>query len=157
MQNTVKLYGVVEGYEKISFVLDKFKCVFFNADPIPRSSVILPQHQGFILGRTSQNKYVYIFPNQDLKIWNELTLNTWGYFASSSPNIKTYKIICFEGGILNKLFSPSSVCFEYTDGLEIKGKYQDDCQTYPLLNKKSKGIFLFTQILMNEEQLRMAI
>ena len=41
MQNTVKLYGVVEGYEKISFVLDKFKCVFFNADPIPRSSVIL--------------------------------------------------------------------------------------------------------------------
>ena len=24
MQNTVKLYGVVEGYEKISFVLDKF-------------------------------------------------------------------------------------------------------------------------------------
>ena len=109
------------------------------------------------LGRTSQNKYVYIFSNQDLKIWNELTLNTWGYFVSSSPNIKTYKIICFEGGILNKLFSPSSVCFEYTDGLEIKGKYQDDCQTYPLLNKKSKGIFLFTQILMNEEQLRMAI
>ena len=34
MQNTVKLYGVVEGYEKISFVLDKFKCVFFNADPM---------------------------------------------------------------------------------------------------------------------------
>ena len=139
MQNTVKLYGVVEGYEKISFILDKFKCVFFNADPIPRSSVILPQHQGFILGCTSQNKYVYIFSNQDLKIWNELTLNTWGYFVSSSPNIKTYKIICFEGGILNKLFSPSSVCFEYTDGLEIKGKYQDDCQTYPLLNKKIKG------------------
>ena len=53
MQNTVKLYGVVEGYEKISFVLDKFKCVFFNADPIPRSSVILPQHQGFILGHLS--------------------------------------------------------------------------------------------------------
>lgn len=133
MQNTARLYGVVEGYEKISFVLDKFQCVFFNADPVPRSSVIVPQHQGFILGRTSQNKYVYIFSNQDLKIWNELTLNTWGYFVSSSPNINTYKIICFEGGILNKLFSPSSVSFEYTGGLEIKGKYQDDRQTYPLL------------------------
>lgn len=131
--------------------------MFFNADPIPRSSVILPQHQGFILGRTSQNKYVYIFSNQDLKIWNELTLNTWGYFVSSSPNIKTYKIICFEGGILNKLFSPSSVCFEYTDGLEIKGNIRMIAKHIHYLTKKSKGIFLFTQILMNEEQLRMAI
>ena len=70
MQNVARLYGGVEGYEKISFVLDKFQCVFFNTDPMPRSFIILPQNQGFILGCTSQNKYVYIFSNQDLKIWN---------------------------------------------------------------------------------------
>ena len=139
MQNQTRLYGIVEGYENISFVIEDFQCIFFHSDPQPKSPIILPQQQGFILGRTPERKYVYIYANQELKIWNELTLNTWGYFVSSSPNIKTYKIICFEGGILNKLFSPSSVCFEYTDGLEIKGKYKDDCQTYPLLNKKIKG------------------
>ncbi len=139
MQNVARLYGGVEGYEKISFVLDKFQCVFFNTDPMPRSFIILPQNQGFILGCTSQNKYVYIFSNQDLKIWNELTLNTWGYFVSSSPNISTYKIICFKGGILNKLFSPSSLLFEYSDREEIKATYQDDRLTYPLLNKRIEG------------------
>lgn len=139
MENTTKLYGTVEGFENISFVLDGFQCVFFNTGPIPNTYITLPQNQGFILGRTTDKRYVYIYSHQDLKMWTELTLNTWGYFVSNHPDIKTYKAICFEGGILKKLFFQSSLKFEYTDDEETKVKYQDDSLTYPLSNKKIKG------------------
>lgn len=139
MENTTKLYGTVEGFENISFALDGFQCVFFNADPKPKTSTTIPQNQGFILGRTTGQKYVYIYSNEDLKVWNELTLNTWGYFVSSSPDIASYKAICFVGGILNKLFLQSSIVVDYTDTGETKVKYEDDSLTYPLSNKKIKG------------------
>ena len=139
MKNTTKLYGTVEGYENISFVLDGFQCVFFNTDPAPKNFTTLPQNQKFILGRTVGKKYVYIYSNQDLKIWNELTLNTWGYFISSSPDISSYKAVCFKGGILNKLFFQSSVIFEPTGEAETTVKYHDDSLTYPLSNKEIKG------------------
>lgn len=139
MENTTKLYGTVEGYENISFALDGFQCVFFNSDPKPKAFTTLPQNQGFILGRTARQKYVYIYSNDDLKVWNELTLNTWGYFVSSYPDVTSYKAICFEGGILNKLFLQSSIIVDYTDTGETKVKYQDDSLTYPLSNKKIKG------------------
>ena len=139
MENTTKLYGIVEGYENISFVLDGFQCVFFNANSKPRTSTTIPQNQGFVLGRTTGKKYVYIYADQDLKIWNELTLNTWIYFVSSSPDIATYKAICFKGGILNKLFFQSSVIFEPASVAETTVKYHDDSLTYPLSNKKIKG------------------
>ena len=139
-KKATKLYGIVEGYENISFALDGFQCVFFNTHPIKNQSVTIPQNQGFILGRTSGQKYVYIYSNEDLKIWNELTLNTWGYFVSSSPDITTYKAIYFEGGILKKLFLQSSLEFELIDNQETKVTYQDDSLTYPLHNKKIKGI-----------------
>ncbi|MCM1263612.1 MAG: hypothetical protein NC313_12940 [Butyrivibrio sp.] len=139
MENTPKLYGIVEGYENISFVLDGFQCVFFNTDSKPKTFTTLLQNQGFILGRTIEQKYVYIYSNQDLKIWNKLTLNTWGYFVSSSPDVTTYKAICFEGGILNKLFFQSSLIFESTGAAETMVKYHDDSLTYPLSNKKIDG------------------
>jgi len=139
MENTIKLYGIVEGYENISFVLDGFQCVFFNADPKPKTFTILPQNQGFILVRTTGRKYLYIYSNQDLKVWNELKLNTWVYFISSFPDITTYKAICFKGGILNKLFFQSSVIFESTGTAETMVKYHDDSLTYHLSNKKIKG------------------
>ena len=53
MENTTKLYGTVEGHDNISFALDGFQCVFFNSDPNPEAFTILPQNQGFILGRTT--------------------------------------------------------------------------------------------------------
>ena len=137
--NTTKLYGIVEGHENVSFVLDGFQCIFFNTDPEPKTFTILSQYQGFILGRTTRKKYVYIYSNEDLKVWNELTLNTWGYFVSSSPDITSYKAICFEGGILNKLFFQSSIIVDCTDTGETKVKYEDDSLTYPLSNKKIKG------------------
>ena len=98
MQNQTRLYGIVEGYENISFVIEDFQCIFFHSDPQPKSPIILPQQQGFILGRTPERKYVYIYANQELRIWHELTLNTWTYFVSSFPDISTYKILCFENG-----------------------------------------------------------
>ena len=139
MQNQTRLYGIVEGYENISFVIEDFQCIFFHSDPQPKSPIILPQQQGFILGRTPERKYVYIYANQELKIWHELTLNTWTYFVSSFPDISTYKILCFENGILNKLFFPSSVIFEYTEKAETKVKYQDDSLTYTLAGKNVRG------------------
>ncbi len=143
MENAAKLYGTAEGYENISFVLDGFQCVFFNTSPAPQNPTIIPQNQGFILLRTTEGKYVYIFSNQDLKIWNELILNTWGYFVSRSPHINTYKAVCFQGGILNKLFFSSSIEFEPTGDHETTVKYQDDSLTYPLSNKKIKGTISF--------------
>ena len=64
MQNQTRLYGIVEGYENISFVIEDFQCIFFHSDPQPKSPIILPQQQGFILGRTPERKYVYIYANQ---------------------------------------------------------------------------------------------
>lgn len=139
MQNQTRLYGIVEGYENISFVIEDFQCIFFHSDPQPKSPIILPQQQGFVLGRTPERKYVYIYANQELRIWHELTLNTWTYFVSSFPDISTYKILCFENGILNKLFFPSSVIFEYTEKAETKVKYQDDSLTYTLAGKNVSG------------------
>lgn len=139
MENTEKLYGIVVGYENISFVLDGFQCIFFNTDPEPKAPTVIPQNQRFILGRTTGKKYVYMYSEQNLKIWHELILNTWGYFISSCPDINTYKAICFKGGILNKLFYQSSIGFEYSSDAERKVKYQDDSLTYPLSNKKIAG------------------
>ncbi len=139
MENRIKLYGVVEGNEKISFVLDGFECVFFHTAPAPNSFTLLPQRQGFILGRTAGKKYVYIYARQDLKIWHELTLHTWGYIAGSSPHIQTYKVLCFKGGILNKLFYQSSVKLAYTGADETKVQYRDDGLSYPFAGKKWKG------------------
>lgn len=139
METTTKLYGTAEGYENISFVLDGFQCVFFKTGPDSKIPTTIPQNQGFILLRTTGKKYVYIYSNQDLKIWNELTLNTWGYFVSGSPHINTYKAICFQGGILNNLFFSSSVKFNPTGNYETTVKYQDDSLTYPLTNKKIEG------------------
>ena len=63
------------------FSLKKF--VLNETDPQPKSPIILPQQQGFILGRTPERKYVYIYANQELRIWHELTLNTWTYFHAN--------------------------------------------------------------------------
>ncbi len=139
MENRSKLYGVVQGQEKISFVLDGFECVFFHTDPAPNTFTLLPHRQGFIVGRTAAQRYVYIYAHQDLKIWHELTLHTWGYIVSSSPDIQAYQILCFKGGILNKLFYQSSVKFEYTDADETKVQYRDDTLSYPFTGKKWKG------------------
>lgn len=139
MENITKLYGIVEGFENISFVLDGFQCVFFNTDSKSKTFTILPHNQGFILGRTTGQKYVYIYSNQDLKIWDELTLNTGIYLISNFPDITTYKAICFKGGILNKLFFQSSVSFDFTGEAGTTVKYHDDSLTYPLSNNKIRG------------------
>lgn len=139
MKKTEKLYGIVEGYENISFVLDGFQCIFFNTNLETKDSTIIPNNQGFILGHTIEKKYIYIYSGQNLKITNELILNTWIYFISRDPALETYKTICFKGGILSKLFFQSSVIFEPTDTNETKVKFQSDSLTYPLQNEKIKG------------------
>lgn len=139
MKKTEKLYGIVEGYENISFVLDGFQCIFFNTNLETKDSTIIPNNQGFILGHTIEKKYIYIYSGQDLRITNELILNTWIYFISRDPTLETYRAICFKGGILRKLFFQSSIIFEHTDTNETKVKYQNDSLTYPLQNEKIKG------------------
>ena len=133
----VKLYGTIEGHNKISFVLDNFQCVFINSDMNSKTSEEIEAFQGFIVGKTTENKYVYIYSGKNLRIWNQQTLNTWIYFVSKSDKISSFDTISFHGGILNKLFFKSSLEFE--DYNPMKPIYNDDCKKYLLTNEKVKG------------------
>lgn len=90
--------------------------------------------QGFILGKTTENKYVYIYAGQNLKVWNMLRLNTWLYFISSRSDIDSFAAILFKGGILDKLFIKSSLKFEHS-----KVIYEDDRKIYALTDERIKG------------------
>ena len=48
-----KLYGIIEGHNKISFVLDNFQCVFINSDINNKTSEEIKAFQGFIVGKTT--------------------------------------------------------------------------------------------------------
>lgn len=133
----VKLYGTIEGNNKISFVLDNFQCVFINSDINNKTSEEIEAFQGFIVGKTTEHKYVYIYSGKNLRIWNRRTLNTWIYFVSNKYNISSFDAISFHGGILDKLFFKSSLEFE--DYNPMKPIYNDDCKKYLLTNEKVKG------------------
>ena len=107
MQNESKLYGVVTGQEHISFVLDDFQCVFINSHMDTKEWELIAQTQGFIRGRTTDGKYVYLHSGQDIRIHRQATLNTWLYFVSHLEGMETFQMISFEGGILDKLYFKS--------------------------------------------------
>lgn len=139
MKDDTKIYGIVVGHEKITFALDGFQCVFINADIETKKPEIISHNHGFILAKTTDRKYIYIHSGQDLKIWNQLTLNTWLYFISQKSDIETYKAIAFRGGILDKLFFNSDIEFDYDTPMETRVKHKDDRMVYSLSNEKIKG------------------
>ena len=99
-----KLYGTVVGQEHISFALDGFTCVFINSHTDSRSMEKLNQKQGCIVGKTTGNKYVYLYCGQEFKIHREATLKTWLYFVSSDPEPGAFQSLILTGGVLNKLY-----------------------------------------------------
>lgn len=141
----MKLYGIIEGHKNISFVIDDFQCVFINSEFDKKTPEIIKAVQGFILGKTTKNKYVYIYAGEDLQIWNDLTLNTWLYFVSNRSNMVSFEAISFQGGVLNKLFLKSALDFDYSDATKLI--YNDDRKKYSLTNEKVKGEILIRSII----------
>lgn len=135
-----KFYGKLVEYENISFVLDGFQCILFRTDlDFKRTPICVCQTEGFILGKTSSQQYIYIFSGNDLNIFGECRLNTWLYFVSSHKNIQSYKAICFRGGVLNKLFLQSSLNILHDESIGTKIRFQDDSKRFNLSNEKIKG------------------
>ncbi len=141
----MKLYGIIEEHKNISFVIDDFQCVFINSEFYKKTPEIIKTVQGFILGKTTKNKYVYIYAGEDLQIWNDLTLNTWLYFVSNRSNMVSFEAISFQGGVLNKLFLKSALDFDYSDATKLI--YNDDRKKYSLTNEKVKGEILIRSII----------
>ncbi len=144
-KGNLKLYGIVEGHKNISFVIDDFQCVFINSVTDKKGAETITTIQGFIIGKTTENKYVYIHAGKDLQIWEMLTLNTWLYFVGHRSNIVSFDAISFQGGVLNKLFFKSALEFDYSDPTKLI--YNDDRKKYFLKNKKIKGEMLIHSII----------
>lgn len=135
-----KFYGKLVEYENISFVLDGFQCILFRTDfGCKRAPICVYQTDGFILGKTSSEQYVYIFSGQDLNVCEECKLNTSLYLVSPHENIQTYRRICFRGGILNKLFLQSSLNILHDESTGTKIQFKDDSKRFKLSNKKING------------------
>lgn len=137
-KDNLKLYGTIEGHQGISFVLDNFQCVFF-ANSITNkkaAETIIPVH-GFVIGKTTENKYVYIPASRNFKVMAMATLDTWLYFVSGRKDIDSFEAISFQGGTLDKLFIKSSSEFDYDDPTKVI--YKDDRKIYSLTDKKIKG------------------
>ena len=139
MQNESKLYGVVTGQEHISFVLDDFQCVFINSHMDTKEWELISQTQGFIRGRTTDGKYVYLHSGQDIRIHRQATLNTWLYFVSHLEGMETFQMISFEGGILDKLYFKSMWETDDKEPMQTRIKHSVDQETYALTNERLKG------------------
>ena len=61
MENTKKLYGIVEGYENISFVLDGFQCVFLILIQNQKYLLPFPRIRDLFWGEPpDKNMYIFI-------------------------------------------------------------------------------------------------
>ena len=137
MSSNSKLYGIIEGHKNISFVLDDFQCVFINSNIDNKPVKTIITSQGFVVGKTTEHKYVYIYAGKDFQISNMQILHTGLYFVSNQNNISFFDAISFCGGVLDKLFFKSSLEFEDYD--MMKPSYKDDCKKYFLTNEKVEG------------------
>lgn len=137
MNDASKIYGVLVGHKNISFVIDDFQCVFINANMDARTAENVIAVQGFILGRTTERKYIYIHAGRNIEIKSQLTLNTWLYFMSYREDVSSFEAISFQGGILNKLFYKSALELDFSGSERIKCK--NDTKRYHLSNQKIKG------------------
>lgn len=137
MSDTSKIYGVLVGHKNISFVIDEFRCVFINSNMDTRTAENIIAVQGFILGRTTERKYIYIHAGRNIEIRSQLTLNTWLYMISYREDVSSFEAISFQGGILNKLFFKSALELDFSSSEKIK--YKNDTKSYRLTNEKIKG------------------
>lgn len=145
MSNASKIYGVLIGHKNISFVIDDFRCVFINSNMDVRMAENIIAVQGFILGRTTERKYIYIHAGRNLEIRSQLTLNTWLYLISYREDVSSFEAISFQGGILNKLFFKSALEFDFSGSEKIKCR--DDTESYYLTNEKIKGILSIGSVI----------
>lgn len=145
MSDASKIYGVLVGHENISFVIDNFQCVFINSNMDVRMAENILAVQGFILGRTTKRKYIYIHAGRNIEIRSQLTLNTWLYLISYREDVLSFEAISFQGGILNKLFFKSALELDFSGSEKIK--YTNDTESYHLTNKKIKGLLSIGSVI----------
>ena len=147
MKETKKLYGVIEEHPAVSFVMDDFQCVFINTAVDKKEPECLSLHHGYIVGRTTEGRYIYIYSHCDIHVHRKATLNTWLYIVSSRPALEQFEGVSFRSGILNKLFYKSALEFDYDDSSYKKVKYKDDKEIYSLTNDKIKGMLSISSMV----------
>lgn len=145
MEQNKKIYGTLLGNEEISFALDGFCCVFFKTKNA--ELICVKSNNSFIVGKTTEEEYVYIHCKSDIRIRNKVTLNTWFYFISKNATATKFDSISFQGGILNKLFYKSALDFDYGESLSHKIIYKDDRQRYQLSGEQIKGSLVVKSIV----------
>lgn len=116
---TEKRYGTVVGQEHIFFVLDDFTCVFINSHRNPGGLEKLNQKQGCIIGRTTGDKYVYLYCGQEFSIYRDATLRTWLYFVSRESEPTAFQNLILTGGILNRLYWKKGLRTEVENGKRV--------------------------------------
>lgn len=155
MENRRIAGNVIQGNIVVSFVGEEHNFTFVRADMNPSScsSITLKAKNGFVEGRTDENKRVLIFTHDDLKIWKTKKLSTWLYIVASDSNQKLSECdgIQFVGGALKSLFHRSSL--QVKNPLEWELEKKDDTITAPIKTEKVDEIAI-RSVVSGENSLR---
>lgn len=135
MENRRIAGNIIQGNIVVSFVGEDHNFTFVRADmkscPVC-CCITLKAENGFIEGRTDENKKVLIFTHDDLVIWKTKKLSTWLYIVASDAKQQLSECdgIQFAGGALKSLFYRSSLQVKNPLGWELEKK--DDTITAPI-------------------------
>lgn len=155
MENRRIAGNIIQGNIVVSFVGEEHNFTFVRADMNPSScsSITLKAKNGFVEGRTDENKRVLIFTHDDLKIWKTKKLSTWLYIVASDSNQKLSECdgIQFVGGALKSLFRRSSL--QVKNPLEWELAKKDDTITAPIKTEKVDEIAI-RSVVSGENSLR---
>lgn len=134
MENRKITGNITQGNIVVSFVGEEHNFTFVRADMNPSScsSITLKAKNGFVEGRTDENKKVLIFTHDDLEIRKTRKLSTWLYIVASDSSQQLFECdgIRFVGGALKSLFFRSSLQVKSPLGWELEVK--DDTITAPI-------------------------
>jgi hypothetical protein len=91
----------------LTFYGEKFKFTFMNADT-NEEIIIAVDENGYIWGRTFENKVIAIYAKESIKVKKIKILNTWNYIISrfegvSRENVKSFRGIRFKNGAIRTI------------------------------------------------------
>ncbi len=108
-KDTKTVTGIINnGSEKIGFYGEGFKFVFMKIDNWNEKTILKADENGYIWGRTCEEKVIAIYAQKDLEIKNTLELNTWNYVISkniiSMDHMKAFNGIRFQNGAVKSIY-----------------------------------------------------
>lgn len=128
--------GIIESEKgNVVFYGDNYRFTFMtsNISELRKScKVCLNSQEKYLFGKTHDKKIIGIYLGEDtLEVYDVAKLNTCAYMIQRnfSVDIAQYDRICFSGGILNNLFSPSAM--EIPIG-EKQLEFKDDSVTFDI-------------------------